>query len=84
MGQLEAMLDVLAAQGFAPLQAAYLEAWLHTGQQVCNISDAAWLCLRHSPGHIDVISIAAAMSWELAHHAENVCLIWVAQTALLY
>ena len=36
MGQLEAMLDVLAAQGFAPLQAAYLEAWLHTGQQVCK------------------------------------------------
>ena len=36
MGQLEAMLDVLAAQGFAPLQAAYLEAWLHSGQQVCK------------------------------------------------
>lgn len=40
MGQLEAMLDVLAAQGFAPLQAAYLDAWLHSGQQVCNTADA--------------------------------------------
>ncbi|KAK9835207.1 hypothetical protein WJX81_005751 [Elliptochloris bilobata] len=34
MGQLEAMLGVLAAQGFDSLQAAYLDAWLHSGQQV--------------------------------------------------
>ena len=34
LGRLEAMLDVLAAQGFEPLQPAYLAAWLHSGQQV--------------------------------------------------
>jgi len=33
LAQLEALLDVLAAQGFEPLQAAYLDAWLHSGQQ---------------------------------------------------
>ena len=37
LGRLEAMLDVLAAQGFEPLQPAYLAAWLHSGQQVQHL-----------------------------------------------
>ena len=34
LNQLEALLDTLLRDGFQPLQAAYLGAWLHTGQQV--------------------------------------------------
>ena len=52
MGQLEAMLDVLAAQGFEPLQAAYLDAWLHSGQQVLTcITTLA----RHVPEDVNVL-----------------------------
>lgn len=37
LNRLEGLLDTLLREGFAPLQAAYLDAWLHTGQQVyCN------------------------------------------------
>lgn len=44
LGRLEAMLDVLAAQGFEPLQPAYLAAWLHSGQQVKHLTWQA--CMR--------------------------------------
>ena len=37
MGNVEDMLNVLCSNGFAPLRQAYLNAWLHTGQQVCVI-----------------------------------------------
>ena len=32
--KLQGMLATLVANGFAPLQQAYLQAWLHTNQQV--------------------------------------------------
>lgn len=35
--KLEAMLSTLASQGFDPLQEAYMQAWLHTNQQVCPV-----------------------------------------------
>lgn len=31
---LETLLSTLTAQGFGPLQEAYLDAWLHTNQKV--------------------------------------------------
>ena len=34
LNRLEGLLDTLVREGFPPLQAAYLGAWLHTGQQV--------------------------------------------------
>ena len=37
--QLEAMTGTLASHGFGPLQEDYLQAWLHTNQQV----DQQWL-----------------------------------------
>lgn len=37
--QLEAMTGTLAGHGFGPLQEDYLQAWLHTNQQV----DQQWL-----------------------------------------
>ena len=47
LNNLERMLDVLVRDGFGPLESAYLDAWLHTGQQV----QASPLQARHS-GHI--------------------------------
>ena len=32
--RLQSLLETLVADGFAPLQQAYLQAWLHTNQQV--------------------------------------------------
>ena len=32
--RLQDLLETLVADGFAPLQQAYLQAWLHTNQQV--------------------------------------------------
>lgn len=32
--KLQGLLDTLVADGFAPLQRGYLQAWLHTNQQV--------------------------------------------------
>ncbi len=34
---LEDMLGVLTTDGFGPLQQAYTDNWLHTGQQVCVV-----------------------------------------------
>lgn len=34
LNNLERMLDVLVRDGFGPLESAYLDAWLHSGQQV--------------------------------------------------
>ena len=34
---LEALLSTLTAQGFGPLQEAYLHAWLHTNQKVIGM-----------------------------------------------
>lgn len=34
LNNLESMLEVLVQDGFAPLESAYLQAWLHSGQQV--------------------------------------------------
>lgn len=36
---LEALLSTLTAQGFGPLQEAYLHAWLHTNQKVTLLED---------------------------------------------
>jgi biotin-(acetyl-CoA carboxylase) ligase len=35
---LERHIHTLQTEGFEPIQAAYLDSWLHTGQQV----DMAW------------------------------------------
>ena len=46
LNQLEALLDTLLRDGFQPLQAAYLRAWLHTGQQVLhNVHGCATITL---------------------------------------
>lgn len=37
--RLQGLLGKLAADGFAPLQQAYLQAWLHTNQQVTLVED---------------------------------------------
>jgi hypothetical protein len=50
LARLEALLDVLAAQGFEPLQAAYLDAWLHSGQQ------ARAQCMRRGAGAIGMLA----------------------------
>ena len=44
--RLEGLLAVLVADGFAPLQQAYLETWLHTNQQVSKHPTflRSWLC----------------------------------------
>ncbi len=34
MTRLESMLRVLTDEGFGPLEQAYTDSWLHTGQQV--------------------------------------------------
>ena len=34
LGRLEVLLRTLAEKGFTPLQPAYENAWLHSGQQV--------------------------------------------------
>ena len=34
MTRLENMFDVLSTDGFSPMQQAYTDNWLHTGQQV--------------------------------------------------
>ena len=46
LNNLESMLEVLVQDGFAPLESAYLKAWLHSGQQVihCPLSCAAGSC----------------------------------------
>lgn len=36
LDKLQGLLVTLSAQGFGPLQEAYLQAWLHTNQQVCR------------------------------------------------
>ena len=37
LNKLEAMVGVLTKHGFEPLQEAYLQAWLHSNQQVQRI-----------------------------------------------
>ncbi len=36
LNNLESMMEVLVQDGFAPLESAYLKAWLHSGQQVIH------------------------------------------------
>ena len=51
LNNLERMLNVLVRDGFGPLESAYLDAWLHSGQQV-QASPLRALHLGHIHGHI--------------------------------
>ena len=66
LNNLERMLDVLVRDGFGPLESAYLDAWLHTGQQV----QASPLQALHL-GHIGIFLHKASWlspSWCMSHN----------------